>query len=117
MLRASLLLAISGLVLNALFWGAPGLIAASGNARAMFPTDVPTLAHALAAAERKPGATPSVPDALLSLMSAEADAMEVAGVAIQNPHTPQLGQRADAAGHRVLQAVQTYLRAVDAALK
>jgi hypothetical protein len=40
----------------------------------------------------------------------------VAGAAIQNPRTPDLGLRADRAGNRVIDAARTYVRAAQATL-
>ena len=62
-------------------------------------------------------ADPSMPDALVGLIGAEAEAIEVAGVAIQGPTTPDLGPRADRPGARVLQAVQAYVCAAAAVLE
>jgi hypothetical protein len=55
-------------------------------------------------------------DALIGLIDAETEALQVAGVAIENPYTPALGECADAAGARLLRAVTVYLRAVQAVL-
>jgi len=78
-----ILLATLGLAVNILFWSVPAFVAAA------------PFAH------RAPTTRPSVPVALVGLLSAELEAVQVAGVAIEHPSTPNLGQRADQAGARV----------------
>jgi hypothetical protein len=96
-----ILLATFGLAVNVLLWSVPGLVAAS--AAAPF-------------ALRSPGPRPSVPDALVGLLSAELEAVQIAGLAIEHPSTPRLGERADQAGARVHDAVRRYSAAVQATL-
>jgi hypothetical protein len=96
-----ILLATLGLALNVLLWSVPGLVAAS----AAVPFSL-----------RSPGPRPSIPDALVNLLSAELEAVQVAGVAIENPSTPRLGERADQAGGRVHDAVRRYVAAVQATI-
>ena len=99
-----------GLAVSLLLWSVPGLVAASGAVQRLWPTDGANLAERLGLEGR--GATPSVQDALIGLMGAEAEAMEVAGVAIENPHAPRLAERADRASERVLDAVRAHIEAV-----
>jgi hypothetical protein len=116
MVRVTVLLATLGLAINVFLWSVPGLVAARGMARVASPDLAPNLAEALRAARAEAGPTPSLKDALIGLLGAEAEALEVAGAAIQNPRTPDLGPRADRAGNRVIDAARTYVRAAQAAL-
>ncbi|HEY3062486.1 MAG TPA: hypothetical protein VGL99_26230 [Chloroflexota bacterium] len=113
--RFGILVASFGLAVRLLLWSVPGLVAASGAVQLLWPSDDPNPAERLRLEKR--AAPPSVQDALVGLIGAEVEAMEVAGVAIENPHTPRLAERADSAGERVLLAVRTYVRAVQAALR
>jgi hypothetical protein len=103
--RVSMLLASFGLAFNVLLWSVPALVAASSVGQLVAPS-APNLA------ERLPGqgGTKSLLDALIGLMGAESEAMQVAGAAIQDPRAPHLAERADAAGGRVLDAVKTYIQ-------
>jgi hypothetical protein len=116
MVRGSILFAMFGLVLNAFLWSVPALVAASGAAQIALGDRAVSLAETLSRVSRQAGETPKLQDALLGLIGAEAEALEVAGVAIQNPHTPDLAARANEAGARVLEATQTYVRSAQAAL-
>jgi hypothetical protein len=110
--RVSILLASLGLAFSVLLWSVPGLVAASGALQFVFPHDAPNLAERLQGQGQ-----PSIMDALVGLMGAEAEAMQVAGVAIENPRTPRLAERADQASARVLAAVRTYIEVVRRALQ
>jgi hypothetical protein len=114
--RAPLLLASFGLALNVMLWCVPGMVAASALPHAFVPDSMPTLAAALARAERDTGDTPSVPDALLRLIGAESEALQVAGLGLQQPAPADLAARANHAGQGVLAAVNTYVAASRAAL-
>ena len=116
MLRVPLLVATLGLALNVMLWTVPILVAGAALPGALFPDTVPTLSAALHTAEHNALPTPGVPDALLQLVGAEAEALHVAGQAIQQPDRPDLAAHADAAGAHVESAVATYIRAVAAAL-
>jgi hypothetical protein len=116
MVRGSILLAVFGLVLNAFLWSVPALVAASGAAQVALGDRAVPLAQTLSMVGRQAGETAKLQDALLGLIGAEAQALEVAGVAIENPHTPGLGQRANEAGNRVIEAANTYIRSAQAAL-
>jgi hypothetical protein len=94
-----MLLATLGIALNVLLWSVPGFVAASGAAQF---------------AQGTPHPRPSVPDALVGLLGAELEAIQIAGVAIENPRTPRLSERADHAGGRVLEAIKRYVAAVQA---
>jgi hypothetical protein len=94
-----MVLATLGLALNVLLWSVPGFVAASGAAQS---------------AHRGPNSRPSVPVAMVGLLGAELDAVRVAGVAIENPRSPHLGETADRAGGRVLAAVRVYVAAFEA---
>ena len=113
MLKGPLLLATLGLALNVCLWGIPGMVAASGAVHLISPS-TPTIAEALNQIERDASPTPSLPDALVQLISAEATAMQVAGAALQQPTPQDMVPRANAAGAQVLGAVQTYVRAEQA---
>jgi|SRR5579864_2168127 len=110
MLKGPLLLATFGLALNACLWGVPGMVAASGAAHLISPS-APTIAEALNQVERGASPTPSLPDALVQLISAEASAFQVVGEALQQPTPQDLAPRANDAGAQVVSAVQTYVRA------
>ena len=87
MVRVTVLLATLGLAINVILWSVPGLVAARGMARVASPDLAPNLAEALRAARAEAGPTPSLKDALIGLLGAEAEALEVAGAAIQNPRS------------------------------
>lgn len=53
-------------------------------------------------------------DALVVLIGAESEALQVAGDALQQPTPPDLAPRANAAGDRVEDAVKTYIRTAEA---
>ncbi len=108
MSRLPLVFACFGLVLSLVLWSVPGLVAASGFV---------SLVGASGGLVEQVGSTDadaaSLKDALVGLMGAEVEAMQVAGVAIENPHTPNLGARADAAGNHVVVAVHQYVVAFE----
>jgi hypothetical protein len=112
MLKGPLTLASFGLALNLVLWGVPGMVAASGAAHLFDPDS--SVARTLAAMERTAGPTPSLPDALVKLVGAESEALQVAGDGLQQPTPKDLAPRANAAGVRVEDAVQTYLRSAQA---
>ena len=130
--RIPLLMASLGLAVNVLLWSVPLLVAGSALPAALPPAlgsavgpalgadhalgDTPSLSEALASAERGAGPVPGVPDAFVQLVGAEAEAMTVAGQALQQPDRPDLGPRATHAGARVEQAMHTYIASVAAAL-
>jgi hypothetical protein len=116
MLRTSIVLASLGLALNLMLWSVPGLVAASSAVQFLRPSDPPDLAVRMTLSADT-ARTPSLQDALIGLVGAEVEAMQVAGVAIENPHTPNLAERADAAGNRVLDAVYAYIRAFRATVR
>jgi hypothetical protein len=113
MFRTSILLATLGLALNMLVWSVPGLVLASGIAQFALAGDGPTLVQRLTA-NHSPTARPTVPAALVGLLGAELEAIQVAGVAIERPSTPRLAEKADQAGGRVLEAVRVYSAAFQA---
>jgi hypothetical protein len=110
--RVSLLLASLGLALNVLLWSVPGLVTASAAVQLLLPIEPPNLLERLAQPAHRQAA-PSLQDALVGLMGAEVEAMQVAGIAIENPRASRLAERADAAGNRVREAVLTYIRAFE----
>jgi hypothetical protein len=91
-------------------------VGASALPHLIFQNNAPTLAQALASAESAAGRTVSLPEALLQLVGAESEALEVAGMGLQQPIPPDLASRADHAGARVLGAVSTYVRSAQAVL-
>jgi hypothetical protein len=117
MLKGALTLASLGLAFNVILWSVPGMVAASALPHALFPEAMPALSQALASAEGRTGATVSLPDALLQLIGAESEALEVANAALQ-PGTPpaDLSARANAAGARVLDAAYVYVHSAQAVL-
>jgi len=112
--RGFALLATLGLTINLFLWSVPAFVAASALPHVISPDRAPELAQALATAERSAGATPGITDALLSLIGAESEAMQVAGMGLTQPPPPDLAVRADHAGNRVLDAVTVYVHAVAA---
>jgi len=112
MLKGPLTLASFGLALNLVLWGVPGMVAASGAAHLFEPDS--SVSQTLAALERTAGPTPSLPDALVGLVGAESEALQVAGEGLQQPTPKDLAPRANAAGARVEDAIQTYLRSAEA---
>ena len=106
-------MASCGLALNVLLWSVPAMVGASAVPRLILPNGAPTLGEVLAAAEAKAGITPSLPDALLQLIGAEAEALQVAADGLRQPTPGDLAPRANHAGDRVLQAVTTYARSAN----
>ena len=103
-----------GLALNLMLWSVPALVGASAVPHLVLPNTAPTLAETLAAVENKSGVTPSLPEALVQLIGAEAEALQVAGQGLQQPLPDDLAAKANHAGVRVLQAVTTYVRSANA---
>lgn len=103
-----------GLALNLLLWSVPAVVGASAVPHLILPNSAPTLSEMLAAVESKAGITPSLPEALVQLIGAEAEALEVAGQGLQQPPPAALVANANHAGARVLQAVATYVRSANA---
>jgi hypothetical protein len=116
MLRGPLIMATFGLAFSAMLWIVPAMVAASAAPHLFAPNIAPTLAQVLATAERTAGLTPSLPDALMQLIGAESEALEVAGLGLQQPRPADLAARADHASARVLDAVRTYIRSASAVL-
>jgi len=114
MLKGPLVLASFGLALNLFVWGVPGMVAASGAAHLLLPAQTPSLSQALGSLERTAGPTPSLPDALIQLIGAESEALQVAGDGLTQPAPEDLVPRANAAGTRVLDAATTYVRSAQA---
>jgi len=108
MSRVSIGLASLGMAFNLLLWSVPALVAASNVGQLVAPS-APNLAEQLPGT----GQQKSLQDALIGPMGAEAEAMQVAGAAIQDPYTPHLSERANTSGTRVLQAVQDYVKAFE----
>jgi hypothetical protein len=109
-------MATAGLAINLMLWGVPGMVGASALPHLIAPDRAPTLAQTLFNAERSSGQTPSVPDALMQLIGAEAEALQIAAAALQQPTPADLAPRANAVGARVLDAVTSYARSAQAAL-
>jgi len=114
MRKGPLWLASIGLALNLVLWGVPGMVMASGAAHLVLPDSTPDIAQALRTVEIGSGPTPSLLDALVQLVGAESEALQVAGLGLQQPPPSDLAPRANAAGGRVLTAVTTYVRAAQA---
>ena len=114
--KGPLVLASFGLALNLFLWGVPGLVAAAAAAHLVLPDRTPTISEALGRLESSSGPTPSLEDALIKLLGAESEALNVAGAGLQQPTPPDLAPRANAAGARVEDAVATYVRAAQRAL-
>jgi hypothetical protein len=111
-----MVLATLGLAMNVMLWSMPGLVAASALPHALFPDSAPTLASLLASAESGAGQSPGLADALVQLIGAEAEALQVAGAALRQPAPADLGPSANAAGARVLSAVNAYARSAQRTL-
>jgi hypothetical protein len=111
MVRTPLLMASLGLAVSVVLWSVPAMVGASGLARVLFPNGMPTLGQALATAERSAGPHPGLLDALTQLIGAQAEALEVTGLGLLQPPPVDLAPRANRAGARVLDAVQSYVRA------
>src|SRR5205085_4915091 len=94
----------------------PAVLAASALPHVMLPDMAPTLADALASARTAPGVSESLPEALINLIGAEAEALHVAGLGLQQPTPADLASRANHAGARVLDAVTIYVRSAQAVL-
>jgi hypothetical protein len=109
-------MATLGLACNIILWSVPVLVSAAALPHALFPAHAPTSARVLATATRSSGQAPSLPDAFVHLIGAESEALEVAGLALQQPLPRDLAPRADAAGSRVLAAISVYVRAAEALL-
>ena len=100
MQRLVLAFIIVGLALEAVLWSVPAMVTVTAVARGR-PTAV---------ARQRPTetASPRLPEALTGLLNAEVDALRVAGLALDQPTTPGLGERADRAGAAVLAATRAY---------
>jgi hypothetical protein len=107
-------MATLGLALNLLLWSVPAALGAAALPHALFPNDTPDLASTLSGAPGTPGATPSLLEALVQLVGAESDALQVAGLGLQQPAAPDLAPRANDAGTRVLDSARTYVLAAQA---
>jgi hypothetical protein len=116
MLRGPIFLATLGLAVNVLLWSVPAQAAVGALPHLLFAQALPAFPQALASAERSAGQAPSLPNALMVLIGAESEALEVAGLGLKQPTPPDLGPRADRAGARVLDAVVIYVRAASATL-
>jgi hypothetical protein len=112
-----MVLATLGLALNVILWSVPGLVAASALPHALYGEFAPPLSSLLASAESAAGPSPGMADALLQLIGAEAEALQVAGAALRQPVPADLGPSANAADARVLSAVTTYARSAQRALE
>jgi hypothetical protein len=108
--RFPMLMATFGLAVNMLLWSVPVLVVTSAVPHAVLPESAPTLASVLASLERAAAPDPSLPDALVQLIGAEAEALQVAGAALRQPTSADLAATAGAAGARVLLAMTTYAR-------
>ena len=111
-----MMLASFGLAVTLFLWSMPGLVAASAAAHLAMPASAPTLVQALDALQSNgaTGRSPTLLDALLMLVGAEAEALQVAGAALQQPAPVDLATRANAAGARVEDAVYAYVGAARA---
>jgi hypothetical protein len=108
MLRVPLLLASVGLAWNLMLWSVPALVLAAGIPHALDPR-APGLGARLGGIEQSAGSQPSLPDALVRLIGAEAEALQVAADGLQQPPPPTLARQADQAGADVLSAVRGYI--------
>jgi hypothetical protein len=105
-------MATLGLACNLLLWTVPASVGAAGLAHVFLRDTAPALADSLQTpARRTDGVTPNLLTALRQLIGAESEALQVAGLGLQQPTPADLGPRADAAGVHVLQAVSTYISA------
>jgi len=109
MLKGPLTLASIGLAVNMFLWGAPGMVAASGAVHALLPEVTSTQQQTLATLDSK--ADKSIYTALLGLIGAESEALQVAGAGLQQPTPSDLAPRANAAGADVQVAVAAYIKA------
>jgi hypothetical protein len=107
-------MATFGLAINLMLWSVPLTVGAAGLPHALFPTSMPDLAQVLDAAQRTSGPSTNLLDALVQLVGAESEALQVAGIALQQPLPADIAPRADAAGLRVREAVVAYVRAFEA---
>jgi hypothetical protein len=114
MLRGPIALASFGLVLNLFLWGVPGIVGASGAAHLVLPAEVPGISQALGALGTNPNSSPGIYDALLKLIGAESEALQIAGEALEQPAPSNIAPRANAASTRVEYAVRTYIQAARA---
>ena len=103
------MLASFGLALNLFLWGIPGLVMASGAVHAVFPSSTPTQSQMVDS-----GSDKSLYTALVRLIGAELEALQVAGDGLQQPTPADLAPRASAAGAHVEDAAVTYIRAAQA---
>jgi hypothetical protein len=118
MLRLLPTIATLGLAVNLALWSIPLVVGASAAPQLLSADPVPTLAQALSAVERTAGPVPSLPEALLQLIGAESEALEVAGFGLQpGPLPDDLASHANHASARVLEAVKTYIRSAQAVLE
>ena len=116
MIRGALGLASFGLAFNLFLWSIPVVVAAAAVPHAIFGDSAPMLSQALAQVERNAGSTPSLADALVQLVAAESEALQVAGAGLQTPPPANLATQADHAGNRVKDAVTVYVKAAQTTL-
>ncbi|MBV8719531.1 MAG: hypothetical protein JO318_09020 [Chloroflexi bacterium] len=109
--KGPLMLASFGLAVNVFLWGVPGMVAAAGASHLVLPNYTLSISEGLTGLEQTSGPTPSLEDALMKLIGAESDALQVAGAGLQQPTPPDMASRANAAGVQVEDAVLTYVRA------
>jgi hypothetical protein len=111
-IRGALSMTGLGLAFNFFLWTIPALVAAAALPHSIFGESAPSLSQALAQLERNAGPTPSLADALVQLIGAESEALQVAGAALQPTRPADLASQADYAGNRVKSAVTVYVGAV-----
>lgn len=117
MLRLPLLLAGFWLATHMLAWASPGLAAAPDVLRLVNQqADRPLYASLQRWLDDVPSSSVPLPSAPLSLMAAEAQALDVAGQGLRQPPPADLTAQASEAGLRLTSAARTYAGSVRAAL-
>ena len=115
MLKGPLILASFGLALNVALRTVPAAVGASAMPHPL-SEHAPSLAQTLQSAQRPDAAREGISDALLQLIGAESEALQVAGEGLRQPVAADLGVRANQAGAHVLAAATTYVHVVQSAL-
>ncbi|GAC1319312.1 MAG: hypothetical protein NVSMB2_14550 [Chloroflexota bacterium] len=115
MLRFPLLLATVGVAIQCVLWSVPATLAVAALPHTI-AADVPGIGSLLNAPRADSSARVGIRDALVGLIGAEVDALQVAGIALQPNPPAELGVRADRSGAQVQDAALTYARVVKSIL-
>lgn len=115
MLRFPLVMATIGLAIQCVLWSVPATLGAATLPHQL-ASDIPGLGTLLSANHSDTSARVGVRDALVGLIGAEVDALQVAQIALRPNAPADLGLRASRAGEQVQDSALTYVRVVESIL-